>query len=296
MPFGSSSPVAVNGATYIAGFTNGGILVNSAAFAPTFALVSQLAVVSYIRPGTGEIIYARGAGGNGADIATAGPIVNGRDQAAAFANNSLVHIYRITDGVNIANCIASLSPPFAGPPVPAEVTRNMSTILLGPTLPAGYTHWNYAGCVLMNGANLFDGQSDNDYFMFKTPQNILNTAAVGPTNFALPTAAGSNYGIESVRLNMKASLLTNVGGGASSDARITSIVQAATNYTMPIVVSAALTTENDSIQFAANVHSFPAMGNQFAATWINDVNAGNINTRNITVDVAAYRCAFAQKF
>ena len=61
------------------------------------------------------------------DTRTAGPIANGRDQAAVFASTD-VHFYAITTGGNstrAAGICSSVAPPT------------------GPTLPAGYTAWAY---------------------------------------------------------------------------------------------------------------------------------------------------------
>lgn len=63
------------------------------------------------------------------DVSVAGPAVNGRDQAGAFANPSWLHIYYIWDGVTIGLVASTTAPPT------------------GPTLPAGYTHWGYATTV-----------------------------------------------------------------------------------------------------------------------------------------------------
>jgi len=58
---------------------------------------------------------------------TAGPVANGRDQAAVFASTD-VHFYAITTGgtsTNAAGICSSVAPPT------------------GPTLPAGYSAWAY---------------------------------------------------------------------------------------------------------------------------------------------------------
>lgn len=55
--------------------------------------------------------------------ATAGPVANGRDQAASFGTQTWVHLFWITDGTTDA-LLSSLS-------------------ATAPTLPAGYTHFAY---------------------------------------------------------------------------------------------------------------------------------------------------------
>lgn len=61
------------------------------------------------------------------NIATAGPILNGRDQAAAFANGTWVYFYRIWGSGQTEGGISTSVAPESG----------------GPVLPTGYTHWCY---------------------------------------------------------------------------------------------------------------------------------------------------------
>ncbi len=68
------------------------------------------------------------------DLALAGPIANGRDQLAAFVDNSWVFIYYIWNGATLA-LIASATQP---------------TSSLGPTLPIAYTHSMFAAALRFN--------------------------------------------------------------------------------------------------------------------------------------------------
>jgi hypothetical protein len=61
------------------------------------------------------------------DITIAGPIVNGRDQVAAFADGTWIHFYYIWDGTTLATI--------------SSASAN------GPTLPLTHTHWAYATSV-----------------------------------------------------------------------------------------------------------------------------------------------------
>lgn len=67
------------------------------------------------------------------DIDTAGPIINGRDQAAAFAAGNEVHFYWIYDGATLATIASLTAPPT------------------GPTMPSGYTYFAYIGTQKLNG-------------------------------------------------------------------------------------------------------------------------------------------------
>jgi hypothetical protein len=70
------------------------------------------------------------------DIGLGGPLVNCRDQAAAFPANALIHLYWITDGTTLGS-LSSLAPPFPGP---------------GPVLPPAYVLGAYAGALLLDAS------------------------------------------------------------------------------------------------------------------------------------------------
>lgn len=69
------------------------------------------------------------------DLGLAGVTANGRDQVAAFAINSHVHLYFIWNGATLAT-ISSLALPT-----------------VGPALPTGYTHWAYATQLRWNASS-----------------------------------------------------------------------------------------------------------------------------------------------
>lgn len=70
------------------------------------------------------------------DITTAGPTLNGRDQAGAFSNDSWVYFYRIYGSGHTSGGIASATPPESG----------------GPTLPTNYTNWAYCTAIYKRSA------------------------------------------------------------------------------------------------------------------------------------------------
>lgn len=63
------------------------------------------------------------------NTAAAGPVANGRDQAAAFPTNVWLHFYFIWNGTTLATVASLTAPPT------------------GPAFPTGYTAWAYAGFV-----------------------------------------------------------------------------------------------------------------------------------------------------
>ncbi|MGE8630458.1 hypothetical protein [Achromobacter denitrificans] len=102
-----------------------------------------------------------------ANLLTAGPVVNGRDQAAAFPASSWIHFYLISNGSAVAS-IASL----AVPPT-------------GPAMPAGYTMWAYVGAVrLSSGSALSDVRVCGDTVFYRVPTIVLTGTATTNTPFS----------------------------------------------------------------------------------------------------------------
>jgi len=71
------------------------------------------------------------------NLALAGPIPNGRDQAGAFAPSNFVHLYIIRHTDGSISTLASGGPPQTGPTV----------------MPTGYVHWAYATTVFWNASS-----------------------------------------------------------------------------------------------------------------------------------------------
>lgn len=86
-------------------------------------------------PSTGGSLLALNAGPLVCNINTAGPAANGRDQAAAFGNNSWVHFWFISDGAGTIATLASIS-------------------ATAPTLPAGFVASAYIGAVRLGAGTL----------------------------------------------------------------------------------------------------------------------------------------------
>jgi hypothetical protein len=86
-------------------------------------------------PTTGIIVVRNNPGTITCDVALAGPAANGRDQLGVFSPSSWIHFYFIWNGTTLATVASATAP------------------TTGPTLPAGYTHWAYAGAVYFNGSS-----------------------------------------------------------------------------------------------------------------------------------------------
>lgn len=94
-------------------------------------------VVQLRNPTTGQVVTVMNPGVRTNNILTAGPAVNGRDQAGAFSANSYVHLYHVYDGTTLAT-ISSLAAPT-----------------VGPTLPGGYTSFSYFNTLRLNASTQF---------------------------------------------------------------------------------------------------------------------------------------------
>lgn len=108
-----------------------------------------------LRASNGDTVTVTAPGTITNDILTAGPAVNGRDQAGAFTNGSWVHFYFISNGTTLAT-ISS-----------ASATT--------PTLPAGYTYSAYIHAVYLgSGGLLSKGFIRGSWFQYETSPGAVN--------------------------------------------------------------------------------------------------------------------------
>ena len=118
----NNPPVVLGGSQGLTGY-NGGTPTSQMQFTATTLLLRN-------KQGAGQFWNISPAGSYyGVDITVAGPIVGGRDQAAAFAVSSWVHFYFIFNPTsNQLGLIVSASAQD-----------------VGPSLPAGFSHFAYIG-------------------------------------------------------------------------------------------------------------------------------------------------------
>lgn len=113
---------------------------------------------------TGETVTLASVSTITVNILTAGPAINGRDQAGAFTNGSWVHFHYIWNGTTLA-MIASAS----------------ATL---PTLPAGYTFTAYAHAIYITAGGLLQrGNIRGSWFNYDAPMNgVTNGNSTGLTS------------------------------------------------------------------------------------------------------------------
>lgn len=123
--------------------------------------------VVYRNPVSGRTIPVRNTGSAALNIATAGPIVGGRDQSGAFSSNSTVYCYFIRKDDGTQGRLASLS-------------------ATAPVLPSGYTTWAYAFTLVMSGSNFPAVYFEGDEVIAKTPISLgTNLSATIETSISV---------------------------------------------------------------------------------------------------------------
>lgn len=153
------------------------------------------------------------------NVALAGPVANGRDQAAAFTASQWIYFY------------------FIWNPTTSTLATIASTALppAGPALPAGYTHWAYIGAVYFgSGSTLALGNFKGSWFNYQTAQLVITN---GSSTTLSATAIPSFVPLPSVSLEMELAIPNLVinstaGGGYSLTCNIS--VEAGASTTMQI--------------------------------------------------------------
>jgi hypothetical protein len=146
-----------------------------------------------LRDVNGSTVLDDGADNNSffIDLTLAGPIANGRDQAAAFGASQFIHFYQIW-GIAVGGAgIASLATPSTN----------------GPTLPTGYTHYAYLFSVYFDAAShLLRVHVCDDEVIYDAPQTALaggaatvdtavSVATLVPLNATSFKIVGTSWGV-----------------------------------------------------------------------------------------------------
>ena len=106
-----------------------------------------------VRNSANQVIVLHSPGSKTVNIGAVG--AGGRDQATAFSSGNWIYIYGIYNGA-VSALLASLSTPPTG-----------------PTLPTGYTHWNFLTAIRLGSSGLVSCQARGDWVSYDLPQNIL---------------------------------------------------------------------------------------------------------------------------
>lgn len=137
------------------------------------------------------------------DLGVAGPVVNGRDQAAAFTANVFVHLYWIYNDITLGS-LSSLAPPFPGP---------------GPVLPAGYARGAYAGAVLLDAsANLVPATIRGRWTHYKALRQVATGTTYGSGTLQAISMASA---VPVNAVTVRAQLECDITGALSLPATVT---------------------------------------------------------------------------
>jgi hypothetical protein len=124
--------------------------------------------VQPFNPSDGSIVVRQNPSVLTNNILTAGPAAGGRDQAGAFSASSWIHFYWIWNGTTLST-ISSLSAP---------------TGAAGPTMPATYTHWAYAGAIRLDASNaLISTYVLGSWVYYVSPTEVLSAGAATVTAY-----------------------------------------------------------------------------------------------------------------
>lgn len=146
------------------------VMGNNSVTSSNSTLVLNAAQLSLYNPATGNSVVINNPPQETNNILTGGPAANGRDQSAAFTPAIWLHFYWIWNGTTLAS-LSSANPPSTG-----------------PTLPAGYTHWAYAGADFLDGNGLLvPVVMRGAWTFYNAARNLVTSAAIQTTEQALPT-------------------------------------------------------------------------------------------------------------
>ncbi|EJM96978.1 hypothetical protein [Herbaspirillum sp. YR522] len=92
-----------------------GLLGKANATTPLTKFDFSTASRTFRNPNTGRLVTTYNTSVITADAGLAGPALNGRDQAAAFAAGSWIYLYAVSNGQGVEGAVFSANPPSVGP-------------------------------------------------------------------------------------------------------------------------------------------------------------------------------------
>jgi hypothetical protein len=149
-----------------------GLIGGNDATTPSTIYDVSFASVSMREPATG-VVYTVVNGAFNVNAATAGPVINGRDQSAVFAASQWLRLFAIYNPTTAAT---------AG-------IFSLASATTGPALPSGYTSWAYLGSIYWgSGSTLALGNMRGARFMYSTSIAAISSGtATSLTAVPIPT-------------------------------------------------------------------------------------------------------------
>lgn len=135
------------------------------------------------------------SGGATVDISTAGPILNGRDQAGAFGASATIYVYAIYGAGQTTGLIASASD-------------------TAPTLPTNYTNYGYLFSAILTSGNFYASYLEGNNFYYAAQQSVLSSGgSASEANISLAGFVPSNA--QTAKLQVEAAIAKTGAGIAS---------------------------------------------------------------------------------
>lgn len=217
--------------------------------ADAVTLKSTNSTPSMTRFGTGTITN---------DITVAGPAANGRDQAGAFSASTWLHFYFIWNGTTLATLSSTVAP---------------ST---GPTMPAGYTHWSYAGAVFYNATPLLvrtrfkgaDATFDNELPV------LSGGTSTAEANISLTASIPPNA------LTFEINLVQTPTGSAGGFANINTVLRIVTglNFSQfPYQGYNGLVSSAQGLGYSWHMSKIPNVGQNLIYALVNTTGTGSLS-------------------
>lgn len=225
----SSAPASIGGVMSSAGLT----LTNNAV-TPNSKIDVTMAACQ-LRT-TGSLTVARNNAFSGTlDLTVQGS--NGRDQVAAFAASSTIHVYRAWDGASDV-LIASASPP--------------PTLANGASYPAGFNWQCYLGSFVLDGSgNLQKFYQRGERVFYQAPITLVTLGGASIAETTVSIAASVPSIAQEVRTHINGIIGLNAAGSTVFSTRIVTGVNFQTS-------SAQITSSGDT--FVQDTHDLPYTG------------------------------------
>lgn len=199
------------------------------------------------------------------NIALAGPIPGGRDQAGAFGANQWVSIWAITNGTSTA-CLASLS----------------SDQISGPTLPSGYTHFAYLTSVRANAVGDFLNIVTRGRTVFyksqETIQTVTSAGTTTPSTLSWIPPSATEFMVQ-----IRALLSTNGSGAAAISTQVGGFDISYSQFSGNVYVNGA----SQSSELSTTI-PLPNVASQLALIVTNWSNPSNIASESISLKAIGY--------
>lgn len=223
-------------------------------------------VVLY-QPSTGGTVSRQNTGNITNDVTVAGPVANGRDQAAAFGAANWIHFYFIWNGSTLAT-ISSLT-----------------SVSVGPTMPPGYTHWAYIGAVFYNGSSqLLSVHAKGCYFAYDNEQAAL-VSGTATTDTAIVVSSIIPPTTLTYSCNFRQSPTGSAGGFASVNS-VFSVISASVLAQFPYQGYNGSVSSAQGLGFSASFGNIPNINQTLIYRNVNTTGTGSL-----VVTVTGYKMA-----